>query len=94
MSANRTLEYSTYVACSSEGALSYSPTFDYSAVSVALGTSGAKPIRISLAGAATATSFMVSTGAQVFWSPIPSRSGVFGVYCTACGGEYSLSLFG
>ena len=92
--ANRTLQYSLYVSCSCAGAVSYTPGFDYKAVAVALGTSGAKPLYISLAGTASTSMFMVSTGQQVFWSPIPSVSNTFGVFCTSSGAEFSLNLFG
>lgn len=92
--ANTTLQYSLYVACSCNGAVNYTPGFEYKAVAVALGATGVKPLYISLAGTASTSTFMLSTGQQIFWSPIPSVSNTFGVYCTACGSEFSLNLFG
>ena len=94
MSANRPREYALYVACACSGNVTYTPSFDYTAAAVALGASGNRPLYIALSCAASTSTFMLSTGQQVFWSPIPAKSGAFSVTCTTSGAEYSLNLIG
>jgi hypothetical protein len=95
LTANRTLQYSTFVACSCGGvAITHTPGFTIKALALALGPTGAKPIYLSLAGAATTSDCWVSTGQSLWWPSLPSGSDVVSFIATASGPEVSLTVFG
>lgn len=95
MTANRTLQYSKFVACSCAAtAYTYTPGFDIKALAVTLGPTGAKPIYVSLAGAATTGDCYLSTGQAIWWPSLPSYSSVMSFISTSSGAEVSLTAFG
>ena len=95
--ANRTLQYSVFVACSCAAtAYTYTPGFDIRAVAVTLCPTGAKPIWLSLSGTATTgtNSAYVSTGQSVWWDALPSPSSTISFISQSSGAEVSLTAFG
>ena len=95
--ANRTLQYSVFVACSCAAtAYTYTPGFDIKALAVTLCPTGAKPIWVSLSGTATTgtNSAYLSTGQSVWWHALPSATDTMSFISQSSGAEVSITAFG
>lgn len=93
--ANRTLQYSRFVACSCAAtAYTYTPGFDIKALAVTLGPTGARPAYLSLSGTATTGDCYLSTGQSIWWPSLPSASNTVSFISTTSGAEVSLTVFG
>ena len=93
--ANRTQQYSVFVACSCAAtAYTYTPGFNIAALAMTLGPTGARPAYLSLKGTATTSDCYLSTGQSIWWPSIPSPSNTVSFISTTSGAEVSLAVFG